>query len=330
MLPSPTNMAEIAAMANAAEEAEKNDGGLDLESINASSSSRSSHGRRKKKGNKRAHRRSQALDSHDSSSNLDFLNELEIPEKKNSTRGLRNRANMMPSSYEQPAWMNYKQKRGEGGMSRKSSKREGKRGDRSPGNRSSPRRINSYVGDGTESKVGTPRNKLASPLSAGVASDGTNSPSPKRGGRGTKRNSRAAGMGSPSHGDSMPPAAAGAMTPRGSTPTRDSSHRKKGSRRRHKEKVKSSAGLKSQTLPKKQAASFPSINGTRSVANLLSPQSAQDQHLTMRAVGVKKKQHQKPVSMTRKYATRSNTTSSDAFLSLSPTRSVKTVKTGFT
>jgi hypothetical protein len=330
MLPSTVDMAEIAAMANE-QQAEESAAAqsLDIPDIGGSPKSSKERSSRKKKAS-RAHRRSQALNSHDSSSNLDFLNELEIPEKKNSTRGLRNRANMMPASYEQPAWMNYK---GRGGDGQKKSKRESKRGDRSPVGRGSPKRINSLVGGSTESKVGTPREQLQSPLSAGA---GAADSSPRRGSsrsssRSPKKSGRAAG--SPIN-ESMPPAASGSVTPRGSTPTREgsSSTRSKKTRRKHKEKVKSSS---SQTLPKKAAAAFPSINGTRSVASLMQNPKTQQRSLdlTMRAVGVKKKQHEKPVSERRKLADRSLTAKGDAFLTQlsSPSRTrAKPVKTGFT
>ena len=81
-------------------------GGLSGAGDGASSPS----GRSKKKGaHRRAHRRSTAVN--DSASNLDFLNELETLEvKKPSTRGLRNHVNQVPVSYDQPAWMQYKQR----------------------------------------------------------------------------------------------------------------------------------------------------------------------------------------------------------------------------
>lgn len=333
-------MAQIAAMANEQQAAETA-AAASLQSPDGSSSpgkerspktkERSS---RRKKGSSRAHRRSKALNSHDSSSNLDFLNELEIPEKekKSSTRGLRNRASVMQASYEQPAWMNYKH-RGADGVQKKNSRRsESKRGDRSPVGRVSPKRINSLVGSPAESKVGTPREQLKSPLSAGAGAADT---SPKRGvsrgsSRSPKKSNRAAG--SPTN-ESMPPAASGSLTPRGSTPTREGgSTRTKKTRRKNKEKVKNTA-RQSQTQPKQKAAAFPSINGTRSVASLMHNPKGRSADLSMRAVGVKKVKHEKPVSMTRKYADRSKTLKGDAFLSSlsSPSRPhVKTVKTGFT
>ena len=306
MLPSTLDIAEIAALANAEEAAassnreDQDHDNLTLESVSGSSGSR----RRKKKGGKRAHRRSKALNSHDSSSNLDFLNELPIPDKKEK-RGLRNRVNEIPVSYERAPWMNYKnadKKKARRSTSSSSSESKQRRGDRtSPrvgSGKVGSRRINA-VGKNSpsESKVGTPRNKLASPLSARGSPSNLSSPSVGRtSSRGEKKGRR----------------------------KKNGSKKLKGTPRAMPRKTQTNSGT-STVQPKR--ANLPAVNGARSVAALLQDPAAAKKSPKQNII--RKKKDLKVVSMTKNYKHRSNTAAADAFLtqvqsSSSPTRKVRT------
>lgn len=306
--------------------------------------SRSADGKSKKKGgsHRRAHRRSTALNSSDSSSNLDFLDELDPLEvKKPSTRGLRNHANQMPVSYEQPAWMQYKQRAGTDGIKKARRSNGGQVYEGKTGGRTSPKRVNSLVGVGSSSpKTGSDRmaveglgggRQRLSAQSAGIGG--------AAGGGEGKRSvananaQAAAGTAAAGDGSGTSPAAASAAgrpgsSSRGSTPRNDGSRKKSATRRsKHKSDKTKTSGLKSQTLPKKAATSLPSVNGMRSVASLMATPQAQQRtiDLTMRAVGVTKKQHEKPVSMKKQYASGS---SGQAFLrQLSPSKTARSPKT---
>ena len=303
---------------------------------------------KKKGGHRRAHRRS-GHSHNNSSSNLDFLNELdpvELGAKKPSTRGLRNHANQMPVSYEQPAWMQYKQRVGES-VAKKASRRSGAQVyEGKTGGRMSPKRSSGALVSG-ETKVGTPRDRIRSSVGAGAGAGESKKSVGGSHAAGAFVSGLAVGgiaaAASSTAGSTTP---RGAATPRGgstasaASPSRGKkTRRKQKHRQKHKsDKTKSTGRLKSQTLPKKAAAAFPSINGMRSVASLLSGAKAQQQSLdTMRAVGVTKKQHEKPVSMKKTYAAdRTSSTGGAAFLKqLSPSRTgrerpVKKAITGFT
>eukprot|EP00750_Incisomonas_marina_P021339 INCI4306.1.p2 GENE.INCI4306.1~~INCI4306.1.p2 ORF type:complete len:355 (-),score=60.36 INCI4306.1:257-1321(-) len=298
--------------------------------------SRGADGKSKKKGShRRAHRRSTALNSSDSSSNLDFLAELDPLEvKKPSTRGLRNHANQMPVSYEQPAWMQYKQRAGADGIKKPRRSNGGQVYEGKTGGRTSPKRVNSLVGGSPTSSgrisvegMGGGRQRLSA-QSAEISAAGGE-------GKRSVANAQAAGTAAAGDGSVTSPAAAAAGRPgsssRGSTPRNDagSGSRKKSATRRskHKSDKTKTNSLKSQTLPKKAATSLPSVNGMRSVASLMAGPQAQQRtiDLTMRAVGVTKKQHEKPVSMKKQYASGS---SGQAFLrQLSPSKTARSPKT---